>query len=220
MCYSICYLPGSNIFFTLFFALFSLPAPHVHCYTRYMENGPWKNLKRDIFILVVGIGITVLLVKSGMLNVAFRESLNLPLIASFLAGFFFTSVFTVAPAAIVLGKLAQVIGVIPVALLGGLGAILSDYLMFFFIREKLKNDIDTIIKERIHKNPLSIFKLEFLRWLNPLLGAILIITPLPDEIGLALLGFSKISARNLLITLFVLHFLGIFLLAQVAVVAF
>ena len=53
------------------------------------------------------------------------------------------------------------------------------------------------------------FRFKHFRWLTLLAGALLIASPLPDELGIALLGFSKVSTRYFAILSFVFNFLGI-----------
>ncbi|MEN9561421.1 MAG: hypothetical protein RIQ56_694, partial [Candidatus Parcubacteria bacterium] len=50
------------------------------------------------------------------------------------------------------------------------------------------------------------------KWFAPVLGAIIILSPLPDEFGLALLGFSKLKIWVVLLLAFVLNAIGIYAL--------
>ncbi|HEY4478659.1 MAG TPA: hypothetical protein VI775_02350, partial [Candidatus Paceibacterota bacterium] len=52
----------------------------------------------------------------------------------------------------------------------------------------------------------------FLKWLSPLIGAFIIASPLPDELGVALLGMSKIRIAVLIPLSFTMNILGIYIL--------
>ncbi len=62
----------------------------------------------------------------------------------------------------------------------------------------------------------KIFHLRFFRWLTFLIGGLIIASPLPDELGLTLLGFSKAKTSLFLILSFTFNFIGIILIGLVA----
>ena len=54
------------------------------------------------------------------------------------------------------------------------------------------------------------------RFMTPLLGVLIIASPLPDEIGLALLGFSRAKTFQILPIAFIMNFIGIYAIAVIA----
>ncbi len=182
------------------------------------EHSPWKNVTRDLLILLISIVLTVVISDTDAFHSFLSSLLIIPRIGAFVSGFFFTSVFTIAPAALILANIAPALGLVETAIIGGIGAMISDTIIFFLFREKLMRDIDAVIAHKARTNPLSVFRFEFLKWLNPILGALVIISPLPDEIGLILLGFSNIKIRKLMILLFFLNVIGILLIGEIATV--
>ena len=52
----------------------------------------------------------------------------------------------------------------------------------------------------------------FMKWLSPIIGALIIASPLPDEFGITLLGLSKLKIMVLLPIALVMNMLGIYLL--------
>lgn len=181
-----------------------------------LQNAKAGNLWRDLVIIALGIVITLLLVHMGALEKLLTAAQAQAYIGSFMAGIFCTSVFTLAPAAIALAIIAHATPPFMVALWGGLGAMLGDLFLFLFIRDVFVEDIESLSIVRRLKHRFMRPHFGFLRWVIPMIGAIIIASPLPDEIGLALLGFSKTKTLYLLPLAFVMNFLGILALATIA----
>jgi hypothetical protein len=178
-----------------------------------MERG--ANLMRDLGIILLGVIIALILVKTGALGTLLTSTLELKSIGSLIAGIFFVSVFTAAPATIVLAEIAKANSIIFVAFFGGLGAMVGDFIIFRFMRDRLSEDFMHLVKKSGLERWGSIFKLKLFRWFLPLLGAVIIASPLPDELGLMMLGFSKIKTYPFFLLSFGLNFLGILFIAFV-----
>jgi len=168
-----------------------------------------KHLVNDSLILIVCIAATLALVKSGLLDSVLAHIKDFGFIGAFVAGIFFTSVFTIAASTIFFIELGTVHSPIAIALIGALGGVIGDSLLFFFVRNRVTKDVDEMV-QMAGIRPTEIIRVEFLRWLNPFLGALFISLPLPDELGLALLGFSKIRARTVALIVYPMHVIGIY----------
>ncbi len=174
-------------------------------------------LLRDIILIVGSITATVLIVRLGIFDRFVSVSEEMKYIGSFVSGMFFTSLFTIAPAAVALSKISETAAPLTVALWGGLGAMVGDLIIFLFIRDSLSNDVVELIKKPQYKKLISLFKLRIFRWLIPLFGALVIISPLPDELGLAMMGFSKVPTIVMVPLTFILNVIGILLITSLLV---
>ncbi len=168
-----------------------------------------RELLKDIIFIMFGVVIAIAMSSSGLLD-EFIHLLRTDILASFVAGIFFTSAFTLAPASVALVHVAQEGSVGTVVFWGALGAMCGDLLLFFFIRDRFADDIIQSIRPSIARHFLKSFHFGFLKWLSPLLGALIIVSPLPDEFGLALLGMSKTKIALLMPLSFVMNILGIY----------
>lgn len=175
-----------------------------------------KNLKEDGVAVAFSILFAWFLISSGILASLLAATDVGKIFESFIVGIFFTSAFTLAPAAIFLAELSQNISPWTVALFGALGAMCGDLILFLFIRDRLAEDIKGLFPKRAVRHFLNSFHLGFWKWLSPILGALIIASPLPDEFGVSLLGLSKVRIAILLPVAFVMNFLGILLVALVA----
>lgn len=175
-----------------------------------------KNIKEDIIAVSVSVALAWFLISSGVLASLLAASDAGKIFESFAVGIFFTSAFTIAPAAIFLAELSQNISPWLVAFFGALGAMCGDLVLFLFIRDRLTEDIKALFPKRAVRHFLNSFHLGFWKWLAPLLGALIIASPLPDELGVSLLGLSRTRVAVLLPVAFVMNFLGILAVAGVA----
>lgn len=171
---------------------------------------------RDLGIVALSVLIAILLAQSGALERFVIAVGELRLLGSFVAGILFTSVFTAAPATVLLGELAQANSAWMVALTGALGAVAGDYLIFHFIRDRFSHDIFDLLRQHGYRRVGRIVRLRSSRWVLGVVGMIIIASPLPDELGVTLLGFSRAKRRFFLPLSFTANFLGILLIGLAA----
>jgi len=175
----------------------------------------FHNIMRDIAVVLFSVIIAIILVKTGALLGLLQSIGGAGYLVSFLGGIFFVSVFTVAPALVVLVETAQTGSPLAVAFFGGLGALLGDLLIFRFVRDSLSRSLLDIILKRENRIT-AFFRIKFFRIFGPLIGAFFIISPFPDEIGLMLMGVSDIDMRIFIPLTFFLNFIGILILGLFA----
>ncbi len=173
------------------------------------------NLIHDLLFIFIGIIIAVALSHTGVLD-SIISFLGDGVAAAFIAGFFFTSAFTIAPATVAFTRMVGTMPIPSLALWGALGALCGDLVLFFFIRDRFADDLKASFKPSVVKHVLRSFHFGFLKWLSPLVGAVIIASPLPDELGLALLGFSKTRLIFLVPVAFIMNAIGIYLLVWFA----
>jgi hypothetical protein len=189
------------------------PEQHVH---HMRKKHSHAKLIRDLGLIVLSFVITITLIRAGLIEHFLTSFKNFSALASFIAGVFFTSLFTIAPASIALVKIGSTTPPVLVAFWGAFGAVLGDYILFKFIRDSLAEDVIDLVKRPSYKRILAVFHLRIFRWFIPLVGALIIVSPLPDELGLAMMGFSRIRTRVMLPLTFFLNFLGILLIFAIA----
>lgn len=175
-----------------------------------------SNLMKDLAIVAFSVVIAILMVKTGALKTLLVSTQEVKFIGSFVAGVFFVSVFSAAPAAVVLAEIAQSNSIFWVAFFGGIGALVGDLIIFRFIKDRLSEDFNYLIKKTKSERLVSIFKLRLFKWLIPFLGALIVASPLPDELGLAMMGLSKMKTFLFVPLSFFLNFLGILAIGFIA----
>jgi uncharacterized membrane protein YdjX (TVP38/TMEM64 family) len=133
-----------------------------------------------------------------------------------LAGLFFTSTFTVVPAAIVLFNVAHGLDPFIAALAGGAGAVLGDLVLYRFLRDQVYEELAPVAR-RLGGNHLGlILKTPYFAWFAPVLGALIIASPFPDELGVSLLGLSKIKTWHFILIVYLANVAGVFAVVYLA----
>ena len=183
---------------------------------KLFRNNPRANLFKDLAIIIFSILIAIILVKTGTLK-SILELSGVGVFGSFVAGLFFTSIFTVAPATVALAEIAREgEPILWTVVLGGFGAMLGDLLIFRFVKDNLSQDFLALIKLKNHKRLAALLKLKSFRWFIAFLGALVIASPLPDELGLAMMGLTKVKTVIFIPLSFALNSLGILIICLIA----
>ena len=177
-----------------------------------------RRLATDALIIVGSITIAAILWRTGLLN-RFTEALDgYGWIGIFVAGALFTSVFTTAPAIATLAQLSYDHSLTSMIVLGAAGATLGDLVLFHFMRERVAENLQDVFDE--HSGPLRRFKkiidTRLFRFFAPSIGAAVIASPLPDELGIALLGLSRVKMVTFIPLAFLFNAIGISAIAFVA----
>ena len=141
---------------------------------------------------------------------------SLSYIGTFISGALYVYGFTAAPATALLLILAKEQNIILASLVGGLGALIGDLIIFSAIRHAFADEIEKLFEEEIvryiHSKMPSLIK----RYLVPAAACFIIASPLPDEIGIALFAASKnISLRVFSAFSYILNTIGIFVILYI-----
>lgn len=170
----------------------------------------------DLGVVAISILVAILLAKSGIINSLLSHTVGWEILGALVAGFFFTSAFTTSPSIVALGQISAANSLWLTALVGACGAVLGDFVLFRFFRDEIVQDLEYLAKVT-HANRLAhIFHLKLFRWVMPFVGALIIASPLPDELGLALLGLSHVSTKKFFPITFIFNFIGIVIIGLVA----
>ncbi len=142
------------------------------------------------------------------------EGLNsMGYLGAFIAGLFFSSMFTTVPATVSLFILGNSLNPLIIAPIAAVGAMLADFLIFSIIKYKLAHHYGIfdrlLLWFRERRTVKYIKKHKVLKYSIPAIGAFIIASPLPDELGIAILGASKYNTKHFFIVAFLMNMLGI-----------
>lgn len=172
----------------------------------------WKSWKyKNLTLVFLGIVIAFLLSKIEVFHLFLLHLGNYGYYGAFIAGTLFVSTFTVATGAIILIILSQNLSPLEIGLIAGLGAVLGDFTIFRLIKNNLTFELESIYNHVDSKHHfVKLLHSKYFNWTLPVLGAIIIASPFPDEIGVSLMGISKMKTYQFLLISFVLNSVGIF----------
>ena len=172
---------------------------------------------RDIGIIVLSVLIALILVRTDVLVNILTSTKELEVVGSLIAGMFFTSIFTTAPAIVTLGELSQANSLILVALMGGLGAVIGDLIIFRFVKDQLSEHMVDLLRENgTFRRTRKLFRNKMFRWLTFFVGGFVLASPLPDELGVSILGAAHMKTSRFMLISFVFNSLGILVIGLIA----
>lgn len=141
---------------------------------------------------------------------------NFGYVGAFITGILFVSIFTVAPASVALFYLAESLDPLMLAVAAGAGSVAGDYLIFRYLKDKVFEELKPLFMNHGGKPIRKLFKTPYFAWIVPILGAIIVASPLPDEVGIGLMGLAKIQIWKFIVLTFILDAAGIFLIITAA----
>ena len=179
---------------------------HNHHYVKY----------RNIILFVVGFIVAILLFRIQGFKLFVQSIGNLGYLGAFIAGLLFVSTFTVAMSSIILVTLSQSLPIPLVILVAGMGAVIGDLLIFRFIKDNVADEITPIYNELVNRSHIKkILHTKYFSWTLPVMGTLIIASPLPDELGVSLLGLSQIRLLRFLLISWISHTVGMSILVGV-----
>jgi len=171
---------------------------------------------KNTAFLILGLLIFFYFAESHIVQNAISQIGSWGYIGAFLVGILFVSTFTVVPAMYVLYVLADKLNPFEVAIFAGLGALLGDYLIFRFLKDKIFGELKPIFLKLGGSYLTRIFRTPYFAWLVPLVGAAIVASPFPDEVGVGILGLSKLKNWQFILLSFFLNATGIFVVVTLA----
>lgn len=167
-------------------------------------------LRTGIFIL--SLSFAWWLVKAGYLQGLIDTILPFRILAEILAGVLYTSFLTSPISVAMLIVLAQENNPIITALLAGLGAASADLFMVRFFRKELSSNLNLVSGPLRFQQINKLLQMLHLDFIVPLIGAIIVASPFPDELGLMMLGVSKLKFQEIALLTYILNTAGILLI--------
>ncbi len=132
------------------------------------------------------------------------------LLSLFIAGMAYSSFVTSPAATAAIFFLGKVYNPFLVAAVGAAGTVVTDYLLFRFFKTKARASLLHLAEG---------FKTHFkktrktLRILGTVVAALIIASPLPDELGIAILGIENYQTKKFLLFSYVMNFIGILVIS-------
>jgi hypothetical protein len=132
---------------------------------------------------------------------------------AFVAGALYSFSFTAAFAVLLFSNLTvSQEAVLPLAVIAATGGLIMDVTLLRFIKGALSEEMTTHAKRIVERYT----KRRPVRFLLQVLGGAVIASPLPEEIGLTLLGISHLSFWRIISVTYVLDIIGAYLVITIA----
>ncbi len=186
---------------------------------QYPWKYKWKH--KNLILIFAATALSVYVLSSPQLTQLVENSGSFGYAGSFIAGFFFSSLFTVPVATVVLALLGKTHDPLLIALTGASGTMIADFIIFKLVRKSITNLSEEIAELKIfigRHSPLHFSGgNSIVRWARmhmlPVFAGFIIASPLPDEIAIGMLSAANYSRNKMLLLSFVSNFVGIFIVA-------
>lgn len=173
-----------------------------------------RKLVADLIIFLVSVFLAFLLIQNGTLEDFIAKIGPVKFLAEFVGGLLFTSFLTTPFSIALFYVLADSVHPLQVALIGAFGACLGDLLIVAVFRNSFFDDFKTLEKTLKLKRAFNFFRHSHFNHLAPVLGVLIIASPFPDELGLMMLGASKLKTVQLFILTYIFNAAGIFFITH------
>lgn len=180
------------------------------------KNHKKKWAYKNTTLLLISVVVFVFLADTSIVHTLIRHIGTYGYVGSFITGIFFVSTFTVAPASLVLFHLSQDYSAFSIALTAGVGAVIGDLLIFRFFKDQIFTELAPVVKRLKKRHVFELLKSPYFGWLTPVVGAVIIASPFPDEVGIGMMGLSKIKQWQFMALTYVLNSLGILIIVLLA----
>ena len=141
----------------------------------------------------------------------FSETLSsLGYIGYFICGIAYSYGFTAGPSTALLLILSKEQNIIIGGLIGGVGALIGDILIFKLVRHSLEDEVERLAGNTTIQSINGRMPYLLKKYLFSLMAIIVIASPLPDEIGVSMFAaFTRIKTGSFFLISFFLNTLGI-----------
>ncbi|MBI5452313.1 hypothetical protein HY945_02535 [Candidatus Gottesmanbacteria bacterium] len=176
----------------------------------------WRHWKyKNLTLVFLGIVLALILSRIEAFHTFLLHLGNFGYIGAFIAGILFVNIFTVSTGALILLILAEQLSAIEIGLIAGLGAVVGGLIIFHLVKDDFSKELELIYDKIDSKHHfIKLLHSKYFHWTLPVVGAIIIASPFPDELGVTLMGISKMKTYKFVIVSFLLNSLGIFLIVS------
>lgn len=174
-----------------------------------------NGIKNTLYLLI-GILAAFILANIELFDIFLNHVRQVTYFDAFIGGVLFAFTFTFAVGGLITVSAAENMHPLLVAVIGGFGCMLSDLLIFRFVRSNIKINAAYVCGGP-NKGYLSrLYCHRYFQWTLPVLGAIIIASPLPDEVGVTLMGIAEMSTKKFVLLAFLIDTIGIFIFIMAA----
>jgi hypothetical protein len=201
---------------------------------RPLKRVQWKY--RNMITLFLSLAIAYALLRTAYFEILISRMGEFIIPGSFVAGLLYAFSLSVAPSVAIFYAIAKSYNILVIALVGALGCVIGDYAIFRFVRDKLVCEIKLLIDE-LNSRTICIFENSIFYKLFPfsnlllsrrfkilmikasrsklwrimiwLMAGVIIASPLPDELGIMILGATNQQPKKFIIFSYICDFIGI-----------
>lgn len=173
----------------------------------------WRRYEYKHTTIAIGlITVFVLLLDTAIVQALLDSVQGLGLLGIVITGLLFVSFFTAAPAVVLLVALSDDYSPLTIAFYAALGSAIGDWIILKLFEERVGYELIPLARKWRIMPFIRRLKSKKNRDRTVILGMLAIASPMPDEVGIGLMGLAHLPTVSLLIITFLLNAAGILVL--------
>lgn len=166
---------------------------------------------KNLTLLFLSVVFSIFLFQSDMVKNYIIQILSIShYLGLLISGVLFVSTITASFAVLILTLIHDQFNFMEIIVIASLGTVVGDLIIFKIIRNHgIIDEIKHLFKYFGSYELGKLLKTPYFNWTLPVLGALIIASPLPDELGISLLSLSRLNLIQFSFVSFVLNSIGI-----------
>lgn len=165
-----------------------------------------------LFFMLVSLALGFLLFAYPLTHELLRKLADFGYLGALLGGALFVWSYSVGIGLAILLTLKEELPLVPLAIAGGIGGMLGDLVIFRFVKSTLKRELLDIAHKLWGKKAVKNVRKGPLKFFLPVIGVIIVLSPFPDELGISLMGLSRISTIQFILLTATLDSINVYLM--------
>lgn len=173
----------------------------------------WQRYKyKNITLFLLSIIYAYFLFQYEGFHKALLTIVEFEYIGAFLAGIFYVSTFTMPTGIVMLFIISEKLHPLIIALIAGAGTVTGDLIIFHAARKHISSELLPLYYYFGGKHINRLLSHKYLNWLQPFIFILLMISPIPDELTIGIIGLSKMKTSKFLLLSYIFNTIGILII--------
>jgi hypothetical protein len=170
----------------------------------------WLGLEyRHTTIAISILLLTILFINTALAAVVLEWFQKLGHLGAFIGGMMLVWTFASAPAVVLLFSVSESIALPVAILIAACGSLVGDWVILKYFNDEIGKELKPFLTKTGIRNLLHKIRRSKMRWAVTLIGAFIVMLPLPDEFGITLMGLSRSKRWKILAACFFLDTIGV-----------
>lgn len=153
--------------------------------------------------------LTIIFINTALAAVILEWFQRLGYVGAFLGGLMLVWTFASAPAVVLLLSVSESTS-LPIAIfVAACGSVLGDWIILKYFNDEIGRELKPFFTKTGIRGAVHKIRRSKVRWAITIIGAFIVMLPLPDEFGITLMGLSRAKRWKILLACFFLDAAGV-----------
>lgn len=173
-------------------------------------RGLWLSFEyRHTTIAISVLILTILFINTALAAVVLEWLQRLSYFGAFLGGMMLVWTFASAPAVVLLLSVSETVSLPLAIVVAACGSVLGDWIILKYFNDEIGKELKPFFTKTGIRSVIHKVRRSKVRWAVALVGAFIVMLPLPDEFGITLMGLSRAKRWKILAVCFFLDAAGV-----------